>query len=250
VSIADDAVTRIVAASGGSPTPEHLTSYRWLASAAAGVRYGRPAPPLPNLPATWARSSFETSIAEGWIDDDNFAMFGYWRAEAMVKRFKAGEPAALAEVAAWLLGTLPGIASTLQAADCEYVLTPPGHTAGRARGSAEALCATLAEAFPWLGYLRGALLRSETVTSRYHDGVAPGFDRHFETIRYIGPRPRNAVGRAALLIDDVYRDGATSAACRQVLQDTLGVNRVFALFITRTSAGWPPSSAVKLVEMR
>jgi predicted amidophosphoribosyltransferase len=149
-----------------------------------------------------------------------------------------------------MLGSVPGIASILQRADCNYLVTPPGHTAGRARGSAEALCATVAEAFPWLRHLRGALLRTEAVTSRYHDGVAPGFERHVETIRYIGPRPRDAPGRAALLFDDVFRDGATSAACRQVLQDALGVNRVFALFITRTSAGWPPSAAVKLVEMR
>jgi predicted amidophosphoribosyltransferase len=168
----------------------------------------------------------------------------------MVKQFKAQEPAAMAETAAWMLGTLPEIESVLQRADCNYVVTPPGHSAGRARGSAEALCATLAEAFPWLRHLRGSLLRTEGVTSRYHDGVAPGFERHLRTIRYIGPRPRDAAGRSALLFDDVYRDGATSAACRQVLKDVLGVNRVFALFITRTHAGWPPSSAVKLVEMR
>jgi predicted amidophosphoribosyltransferase len=80
--------------------------------------------------------------------------------------------------------------------------------------------------------------------------MAPGYERHVRTIRYIGPRPRDAAGRAALIVDDVFRDGATSAACRQVLHDALGVNRVFAVFISRTSAGWPPSSIVKLVETR
>jgi hypothetical protein len=241
---------KVLAAAGDGASVSQVAALTWMAGAADAVAAGRSAPRVPDVPQPiyWNRARFTSELAEGWFEGDNFVLFRYMASRPMVVDFKDMKPAALVEVTSWMLGTLPGIASTLRSAGCRFVLTPPGRNVGPARGSAEALCATLASAFPWLEHMPGALERTDVVSSRYHDGRAPGLERHLATIRVTIPRPPPTSGpSAALLFDDVFRDGATSEACRRHLMQSLGVDRVFGLFITRTSAQWPPSKLVKLV---
>src|SRR5262245_27726673 len=72
---------------------------------------------------------------------------------------------------------------------CQYVLAAPPSSKGTARPSSESLCRALANRFSWLTYLPAALERTESVQKSAYaqPGGRPGYQRHLETIKYIGP---------------------------------------------------------------
>jgi predicted amidophosphoribosyltransferase len=117
---------------------------------------------------------------------------------------------------------------------CQYVLAAPSSRRGFAGNAAESVCAAIARRFG-LTHLRGALERTVTVPKSAYaaPGERPDYERHLETIKYVGP-DLNLRGKGVILFDDVYTRGETSSACRTILKNATRCSYVIGVFLGRT----------------
>lgn len=113
-----------------------------------------------------------------------------------------------------------------------YLVTIPSHSAYQPNTAGERLCALLDRQIPWVTHLPNALQRVTTVPkSSRSRGNRPGYEQHFQSIRYVGPaaRPDDTI----VMFDDVFTLGATSNACRDILK-AAGWQRVLGLYLGKT----------------
>jgi predicted amidophosphoribosyltransferase len=117
---------------------------------------------------------------------------------------------------------------------CEYVLAAPSSRRGFAGIPSESVCAAIARRFG-LAHLRSSLERTVTVPKSAYaaPGERPDYERHLETIKYVGP-DLNLRGKGVILFDDVYTRGETSSACRTILKNAARCSYVIGVFLGRT----------------
>jgi predicted amidophosphoribosyltransferase len=183
-------------------------------------------------------------IAPQW-DGDNLSIFEYipWRRRGKVNDitfllldFKENKPAAVNEIQSVMLQAFAGWEGKFRRAfRCKYIVSVPSSSSEYANIPCEQICAALAEQFRWLTYLPEALKRIETVpkAARAASGERPDYTTHRRTIRYTGP-PLHIPTETIIMVDDILTRGATSDACRDILQQATGCKRVIGLFIGRT----------------
>lgn len=119
--------------------------------------------------------------------------------------------------------------------NCRYLVALPSSSAEHPNAPCETICAALAERFPYLTYLPGALRRIETVPSsaRAQPGMRLDRNDHLRTIRYVGPT-LSLPDSSIIMVDDIVTRKATSSACRDILKQVTYCKSVLGFFIGRT----------------
>jgi hypothetical protein len=118
---------------------------------------------------------------------------------------------------------------------CCYILAAPPHSQGKAGLASEYMCATLASRFSFLTHLEGALERTKTVQKAAYapPGQRPGYQEHFESIRYVGPK-LDLRTRGVIVFDDVLTKGDTFEACGDIVKNATRCASVVGVFLGRT----------------
>lgn len=180
--------------------------------------------------------------------------------------FKEGDDEAIDLVATWMTRALAGQEARLRdTLGCRYIVSAPTSSSTRVNVGCERLCAELADSFDFLEHIEGGLVRTLDVEPS-HLGGRHTVEDHIATIDYAGPavapgttadlycaehdkwfRKRSgyawhfehnehvaATAGAFILVDDIVTNVRTSEACRRVIQQATGAERVVCLFVGRT----------------
>jgi predicted amidophosphoribosyltransferase len=157
---------------------------------------------------------FAVDYLPGSVDDPRWDL---------VKRLKAGDPAAVAASTHLLAHALdkrptPGTVS---------VVAVPGHAAA-INPTTEALCAALASVLPGVHHRLGALQRFRPIRRSATAMNRPTIAEHLDTLWM--PKP---VGGSVIIVDDVFTHGRVSDACARLLRDA-GASEVIVAAVART----------------
>jgi predicted amidophosphoribosyltransferase len=138
----------------------------------------------------------------------------------LVRRLKAGDPAASAMAARLILEGLAAREHQLRrGSPWIEIVAAPGHRSGPAGVPIHRLCLRLTAAAPWLLYRPGRLVRATAIRSSRTARQRPSVEEHLATLACSG---RPAAG--SIIIDDVFTRGNTSEACLTVLRERGAMN--------------------------
>jgi len=156
----------------------------------------------------------------------------------LVRRFKAGDAAALVEVAARARAAVE--ASGDLAARRLFVVPVPGHLPGPDESPGLALAIELARVFPWVVPDPLPLRRIAPMPPAKDGGARdPGHEEATLAWDDAGLRP---AGWTVLLLDDVIASGRTLEACLAAIRrDGSGGRPVRVLALARAATGIDPS---------
>lgn len=150
--------------------------------------------------------------------------------------FKEGNPIALEKVRHLAIQAFRESESSLSSYSYRYLVALPTHEKNQPNESCEFICSALAAEFPGVISLRGALRREVTVpkSATASPGERPDYWSHLSTIKYVGPSPLSP-NSIIIMVDDVYTQGETSRACRDILKPATHCKDVLGFFIGRTT---------------
>ena len=149
----------------------------------------------------------------------------------LVRGFKAGHQTSLHRARNVLLAGLMQSEPLMSRDKGGWLLVPmPGHVAGPASFPLQHVGDHLASQLQWLRFQPNLLVRTRTIRQSSTTDLRPTFNEHLGTLGWTGP----PIDAPAIIIDDVYTLGRTSAACRQILMDA-GASCVVVVCLAATS---------------
>jgi predicted amidophosphoribosyltransferase len=117
----------------------------------------------------------------------------------------------------------------------KYVVSVPPSRAQRLNIPCERVCMAIERDFDWLRHLPGALRRTTGVRKSAYaqPHERPTYEDHLQSIEYSGAV--RATGKSIVMLDDVRTQGNVSSACRDILVEKTGCQRVIGIFLGRTA---------------
>jgi predicted amidophosphoribosyltransferase len=188
--------------------------------------------------------SYEFSNME-WRDDNTLSLFPYYPIRSGKKNEMTGQILNFKENQFLVVEKFKEYARQAmeyeeeefrEVADSWYILSAPRSTAREPNKPCESVSEYLALTCPWIYYIPGALVRTQTVPSSaraYSEGRQRNSQFiHENTIVYAGPPLQPSYG--IIFVDDVLTTSSTFHACCGILRKSTQCEHIFGLFMGRT----------------